>query len=119
MNDEEGEGSSSFVHMCFSYKAAYVFQADVDQIKLIRSLLTKSKRNFWAISSEVAIRQAVALHWENINHMDISRWMMGCGCIFSVRMGIWQRRLLDMHDHFVSRNEILVLFKWRWKIYHF
>lgn len=55
-NDEEGEGSGGFIHMCFSYKAAYVFQVDVDQIKLIRSLLTESERHFWAISSAVAIR---------------------------------------------------------------
>ena len=31
--------------------------------------------------------------------------------LFSAGMGIWQRRLLDMRDHFVSKNEILVLFK--------
>lgn len=43
-NDEEGEGSGGFIHMCFSYKAAYVFQVDVGQIKLIRSLLTESKK---------------------------------------------------------------------------
>lgn len=61
-DDEEGEGSGGFIHMCFSYKAAYGFQVDVGQIKLIRSLLMESKRNFWAISSEVAIRQAMALH---------------------------------------------------------
>lgn len=63
MNDEEGEGIRQFhTHMCFSYKAAYVFQVDVGQIKLIRSLLTGRKRNFWVISSEVTIRQAIALH---------------------------------------------------------
>lgn len=61
-DDEEGEGSGGFIHMCFSYKAAYGFQVDVGQIKLIRSLLMESKRNFWAISSEVAIRQVMALH---------------------------------------------------------
>lgn len=109
VNDEEGEGSGGFIHMCFSYKAAYVFQIDVGQIKLIWSLLTWSKRNFWTISSGVAIRQAIALHWKNTNHVDISRWMRGCGLFFL--LGIWQRRLLDMHDHFVSRNEILALFK--------
>lgn len=96
MNDEEGEGSGGFTHMWFSYKAAYVFQVDVSQIKLIRSLLTKSKRNFWAISSEATIRRVIALHWKNTNHMDISRWMMGCRCIFSAGMGIQQRRLLSM-----------------------
>lgn len=118
-NDEEGEGSGRFIHMCFSYKAAYVFQVDAGQIKLIRSLLTGSKRNFWAVSSEATIRQVIALHWKNTNHVDISRWMMGCGCVFSAGMGIWQRRLLDRHDYFVSRNEILVLFKQGWKIHHF
>lgn len=61
-DDEEGEGSGGVIHMCFSYKAAYGFQVDVGQIKLIRSLLTESKRNFWAISSKVAIRQVIALH---------------------------------------------------------
>ena len=59
VNDEEGEGSGRFIHMCFSYKAAYVFQVDVGQIKLIRSLLTGSKRNFWAVSSEATIRQVI------------------------------------------------------------
>lgn len=81
VNDEEGEGSGSFIHICFSYKAAYVFQVDVGQIKLIKSLLTGRKRNFWVISSEVTIRQAIALHWKNTNHVDISRWKMGCECI--------------------------------------
>lgn len=48
------------MHMCFSYKVAYVFWVDVGQVKSIRSLLTGSKSNIWNISSGVAIRQVSA-----------------------------------------------------------
>jgi hypothetical protein len=33
-DDEEGEGSSNFIHMCFSYNMVYVFQVDVCQVNL-------------------------------------------------------------------------------------
>lgn len=84
-NDKEGEGSGNFMHMCFSYKVAYVFQVDVGQVKSIRSLLTGSKSNIWTISSGGAIRQVMALCWKNTNQVDISRWMTGCTDVFFLR----------------------------------
>lgn len=89
-DDEEGAESGNFMHMCFSYKVAYVSQVDVGQDKSIRSLLTGSKSNIWTISSGGAIRQVMALCWKNTNQVDISRWMTGCvDVFFSARMRLW------------------------------